>query len=186
MKSNRFFDIKRLFKIAASELDYTFYGLDCDQCDGNSMGYILDDGTFISSKRGNEIIDLSLFYMEEPIFLEQSNLVKVYNSLEFSSSKEINSLQKGTLSRIIMDCTRNCFEPNEDSEVIHYIGSEERNISIKDFLEGDYFSDFMQIQNNPQEISGDDAASPGRELREFHSDFEEREKDASNIFPEIL
>jgi hypothetical protein len=185
MRSKRFFKIERLFKSAASELDYTFYGLDCDQCDGNSMGYILDDGTFISSKRGDEILDLSDLYIEEPVLLEQENLIKVYNSLEFSSEKEIDPLQKGTLSRIMMDCTRNCFDPNENSEVTHYIGGEKIIIPIKEFLEGDYLSDFMQIQNDPQDIVGDDAATPGREIREFNSDFEEREKDASDLFPEI-
>jgi hypothetical protein len=185
MKADRFFEIKKFFKTAASELDYTFYGLDCDQCDGNSLGYIKDDGTFISSKNKKDIVDLDVLYMQSPELYDEKNLVKVYNSLEFSSVGDINPSQKGALSRIILDCTRNCFDPNEDSEITHYIGSDEIKIPIKDFLEGDYLSDFMQIQNNPQEIVGDDAARPGREIREFHSNFEEREKDASDIFPEI-
>jgi len=189
MKSNRFLKIKRFFKAAASELDYTYHGLDCDQCDGNSIGYVLDDGSFISSKNEmGEILDLDVMYMNNNLLQAQKNIIKVYNSMEMSSKGSLNSAQQESLFQIIMDCTRNCFDPTEDSEIIHYIGTGESRVPIKEFLTEEQLEMFMSVHNSPEVLSGDDAASPGRINREFNSvsEFEGRELDASSIFPENI
>lgn len=190
MKSNRFFKIKRFFKFAASELDYTFHGLDCDQCDGKSTGYILDDGSFISSKNEKgEIADLDVMYIDSNLLQAQNNLIKIYNSMEISSKSELNSAQQESFFQIIMDCTRNCFDPNEDSEIIHYMGASKSMTPIKEFLTEEQLEMFMGVHLSPETFSGDDdAASPGRNNREFNSieNFEGRELDASSIFPKNI
>lgn len=189
MNSNRFLKIKRFFKAAASELDYTYHGLDCDQCDGNSVGYILDDGSFISSKNDKgEVVNLDVMYMNNNLLQAQKNIIKVYNSMEISSKNKLNSAQQESFFQIIMDCTRNCFDPTESSEITHYVGAAESRVSIKEFLTEEQLEMFMSVHNSPEVLSGDDAASPGRINREFNSvtEFEGRELDASDIFPENI